>query len=124
MELPLIQLDPLLQKFADSSALSLSRNYHNWPERSLTWGSPVTRLIQLYVHDENVPTFNLWLCASLDRRGRRFWKRAFLFENQRLDEFRNDLVSLLGKSKEILDTWGEENLDSTTDLPSGWTVSR
>jgi len=47
MEAPLRALDPVLEACADWHGMSLSRNSHNWPERSLAWGAPIHRLIQL-----------------------------------------------------------------------------
>jgi hypothetical protein len=34
MEAPLVQVDPLLEKFAVAHKLRLSKNYHGQPERS------------------------------------------------------------------------------------------
>ncbi len=37
MEAAFLQADPVLEKFAKNHAINLSKNYHNWPERSLRW---------------------------------------------------------------------------------------
>ena len=66
MESPLLEIDPVLEAFADKYQLTLTKN-HKWPERSISWGDPVRRLLQIYPQDEKHPAYNLWLCASEDR---------------------------------------------------------
>jgi hypothetical protein len=87
MEAPLIQVDPVLERFAASHKLSLSKNYHGHPERALRWNTAVECLIQLYLEDADRLTFNLWLCASQDRGAERFWRREFLVKDQKLEDF-------------------------------------
>ena len=53
IEAPLLRVDPILDAFASAHGLGISKNYHNHPERSLTWGTDLRRLIQLYLADSN-----------------------------------------------------------------------
>jgi len=74
--------------------LPLSRNGrggHEWPERSIRWGSRPSRLIQLYLKDSSTLTHNLWICASEDRDGTRYWKKAMLREGIAIEEIAGDL---------------------------------
>ncbi len=115
IEAPLVQADEVLQKFAASHGLSLSRNYHGHPERSLRWGNGVQRLIQLYLADSDRLTLNLWLCASQDRGGTRYWRRAFLVNAQRFEQFSERLPSLLEEAYATVDSWAADSLESATD---------
>src|SRR2546430_16910392 len=78
LEAPFREIDPAVQAFARRHGLRLTTDYHDWPERSLRWGGDIERLIQIYLHDEQRLTWNLWLCASQDRGRERFWKTQFL----------------------------------------------
>ena len=80
MTAPLKGIDRILKLFASAQGLTLLRNTRNWPERSFRWGSPIERLIQVYLADESRLTWNLWLCACEDRADGRYWKRKFLRE--------------------------------------------
>jgi hypothetical protein len=46
-------VDPTLEDFALERRMRFGRNDHHWPERSLRWGSPLGRLIQIRLEDEN-----------------------------------------------------------------------
>jgi len=116
MEAPLLSVDGVLNQFARAHHMQITKNYHEWPERSLTWGTAIRRLIQLYAADTDQPTFNLWLCASQDRGLSRFWKREFLLEKRPLDSFEGELPSLLEKAWEKVDSWTEQDLEFATKI--------
>jgi hypothetical protein len=46
LEAPLRDVDNAIDAFAKRHRIAIGRNYHNWPERSLRWGSDPERLIQ------------------------------------------------------------------------------
>lgn len=46
LEEPLCRADPVIAAFSQRRELSISRNYHNWPERTLSWGDNPTTLVQ------------------------------------------------------------------------------
>jgi len=116
MEAPLVKADPVLQKFAAAHRLKLSKNYHNEPERSLTWDTGIRRLIQLYLQDPKTLTLNLWLCASQDLGGSRFWRREFLVKDQRLDDFFDQLPALLEEGYARVNSWTGDTLEFGTKL--------
>jgi hypothetical protein len=116
MEAPLLAVDDTLLRFAAAHDMELTKNYHEWPERSLTWGTAIRRLIQLYAADTDQPTFNLWLCASQDRGLSRFWKREFLLEKKPLDTFAAELPELLEKAREKVNSWTKEDLEFATKI--------
>jgi hypothetical protein len=111
IEAPLRAVDPVLLEFARARGLAVSKNYHDWPERSLVWGSQVRRLLQLYLQDSESLTFNLWLCASHDRGGSRYWKKAFLFERLAADEFSPGLPVLLDEGFTLVNSWRTEDFE-------------
>jgi hypothetical protein len=116
LEAPLLVLDPVLETFAREHDLSLARNYHNWPERSLKWGAPIERLIQIYLEDDTALTWNVWLCASEDRGAARYWKRAFLRQAVLIDEIERALPGLLEEALAQVNTWSQEQLEFATKL--------
>jgi hypothetical protein len=116
MEAPLLMVEDVLAEFARTHGMQITKNYHEWPERSLTWGNDIRRLIQLYVAESDRPTFNLWLCASQDRGSSRFWKRDFLVEKKPLETFAAQLPVLLEKARNTLNSWTEQQLEFATKL--------
>jgi hypothetical protein len=106
IESPLLKLDARLEAFAISSGMSLSKNYHNWPERSLERNARIRRLIQIYLADEKRMVFNLWICASQGK----FWKNEFILKEQPIGKISENLEELLTKAKERLDSWQESDL--------------
>ena len=111
IEAPLLRVDSALELFASAHGLGISKNYHNHPERSLTWGAGLRRLIQLYLADSRLLTFNMWLCASQDRGSSRYWKQEFLLKEQSIDIFFSTLPSLLNEAYRKVDSWTAEDLE-------------
>ena len=116
VEAPLLEVDSILCDFADEFALQVTKNHKGWPERSFVWGDSVRRLIQLYLMDEKRLTFNLWICASQDRGGKRFWKHGTPIKGQPIVEFKDELPALLREGRRALESWGEADLEFGTDL--------
>src|SRR5262249_60473274 len=81
--------------------LQVTRNLKDWPERSLVWGTDVRCLIQVFLVDESGLTLNLWICASQDRDGSRFWKKETPRNEVQVSEMARDSFDLLeaGNSK-------------------------
>ena len=111
MEAPLLEIDQTLTAFAKRCGMELSRNYHDWPERSLTWGSDVRRLIQIYLENEKMMTWNIWLCASYDRGTERFWRRQFLKRAVPFQMIHSNLEPLLEEARKIVTAWSERDLE-------------
>jgi len=116
MEAPLVAVDAVLIMFARAHQMRITKNYHEWPERSLTWGTTIRRLIQLYAEDSDQPTFTLWLCASQDRGLSRFWKREFLFEKKPLAALADLLPALLEEARNKVNSWEKRDLEFATKL--------
>ena len=114
MEAPLLQTDEAFRAAAEKHQLRLSANVKLWPERSLTWGIDIRRLIQLFLKDENVLTFNLWLSASEDRPGVRYWKQEMLVDQQPIEAFLNNLPSLLEEAYARVNSWQSDQLELAT----------
>ncbi len=110
IESPLRALDTVLEGYARQHGMSFGANYHNGPERSLRWGSPVRRLMQIYLEDERAPTYNFWLCASEDRGHQRYWKNAFLKRAVPVLDIQRNLQQLLEAGREQLEQWQSQDL--------------
>lgn len=118
-EAPLLALDDMLTSFAARRGLALSRNTRSWPARSLEWGGDVSRLIQLYLADEARVTFHLWVCASQDRGGKRYWRQEFLIKDQPADALLADLPRLLEIAFDTADAWTSADLELAGGLVGG-----
>lgn len=116
LEAPLHDVDSAIDAFAKRHRIAIGRNYHNWPERSLRWGSDPERLIQIYLHDEHRLTWNLWLCVSQDRRRQRFWKRQFLRQDVSMGDISPIIDSLLEEAFRVVSAWRAEDLEFATKL--------
>jgi hypothetical protein len=111
LEAPLREIDPAFEAFARRHKLSLGRNYHNWPERSLRWGSDLQRLIQIYLQDEQRLTWNFWLCASQDRGQQRFWKQQSLRRDTPMADITPLIESLLDEAFSRVSAWRPGDLE-------------
>lgn len=111
LETPLLEITPSLEAFAGRHEMAATRNHHAWPERSLRWGTDPARLIQIYLEDEERLTWNLWLCASQDRGGRRFWKQAYLRRGVPMAELSPAIDGLLDEALRLVSSWRLEDLE-------------
>jgi hypothetical protein len=118
IESPLLEIDSIIDDFANELGLSIGKNHKDWPERSIEWGTDVRCLIQLYLADEKSLTFNLWLCASQDRGKERYWKQETPVKGKLVSDFRADLASLLREGRKKLVSWSEnkDQLEFATTL--------
>ena len=117
LEAPLLRIDPLLVSFSAERHMKLSRNYHNWPERSLEWHQgPVRKLIQIFLESENYRTYTLWVSASEDRGGKRYWKHNSLKKAVEFKEIEADLGHLLNEARSQLNGWSSDELGFATTL--------
>jgi hypothetical protein len=116
MEAPLVEVGFILSDFANEFGLKMTKNYKDWPERSFVWDNNIRRLIQLYLVDEKLLTFNLWLCASQDRGDIRYWKQETPIRGQPIADFKDALAVLLRKGRITLESWSEADLEFATNL--------
>jgi len=119
VEAPLRALDNKLESFSKRHGIALSRNGRNWPDRSLVWGSPVRRLIQIFLADEEGLTYNVWICASEDRDNKRYWKQELLRSAVAVTEIEAELTDLLERGRALLESWDSDSLEfaTTVDRP-------
>jgi hypothetical protein len=60
MEKPLLAIDSEFERFAKLHALEVTKNYHNWPSRTLNWNkNNAERKLQIYLNDQKTLTFNV-----------------------------------------------------------------
>jgi len=118
VEAPLLEIDSFFSDFAKEFGLEITKNHKDWPERSVVWGNNIRCLIQLFLADEKLLTFNLWLCASQDRFGKRYWKQMSPIKGRPIAEFKDSLPTLLREGRAALDSWVENDLEFATKLGS------
>jgi hypothetical protein len=118
IEAPLKLLDPALDRFARKYGLPVTKNLKDWPERSLVWETDVRCLMQVYLIDKSALTLKLWICASLDRNGSRFWKHETPRDGIQASDLAGELFELLEAGKQKLDYWSAhpEELQFSTAL--------
>lgn len=73
-ENPLLEIDKEIKYYAEQNQMKLSKNYHDWPERSLSWKNKgIGKRIQIYL-DKDLNKYLVWGCAFKDTIfGRRYW---------------------------------------------------
>jgi hypothetical protein len=118
LETPLLAIDPVLDRFAATHGVVLSKNAKDSPERSLQWGGNPSFLIQIYLESGDGPTWNVWLCCSEDRGDSRYWRKDFAVCAKRIEQFENELPALLEDSFNRIDAWGAnpDQLEFATKL--------
>jgi hypothetical protein len=116
LEFPLRALDADLQAFADHHKIALSSNSRNWPDRAMTWGDTVHRLIQVYLVDHEHASFTFLLCAWEDRGRERYLRKEFLKEAVPIEEIAGDLPELLERGRLLLESWTSDTLEFATKL--------
>ena len=82
LEARLIDLDPVIDAFAQRAGLTVTKNKKQWPERSIRWENSVNCRIQIFLADRGAVTWNIWLCRTMDEGNRRFWRQEFLIEKK------------------------------------------
>lgn len=118
LEAPLLEIDPLLTRFASAHGIHLSKNAKDSPERSLRWGSNPSFLIQVYLEEQVGPSWNLWLCCSEDRASSRYWRKDFAVRGAPVESFKPELLTLLEESFARVEAWGAspDQLEFATEL--------
>ena len=116
IEEPLLQLDPAFEEFAKQFDLQIKKKHKGDPSRSVEWGKKIRLLIQVYLENPDNLTFNLWLCASQDREGKRYWKTEMPVQGKVVGEFQTVFASLLNEGKAKLETWSEADLEFVTNV--------
>ena len=105
LEALLIDLDPVIDAFAQRVGLTVTKNQKEWPERSMRWVTSVNCRIQIYLADRDAMTWNIWLCCTRDEGNKRFWRQEFLVEKKPVAEFKRELFDLLESGRARLIEW-------------------
>jgi len=118
IEKSLLDVESTIEEFVEEFSLNMSKNHKGWPEWSIVWGKEVRCLIQLYLADKNLLTFNLWLCAYEDRGSKRYWKQETPIKQKQVSEFRDNLASQLRAGRKQLLDWSDnkDQLELSTKL--------
>ena len=110
IEGPLRALDDELEAYAERHGLRLSRNFREWPERSLRWQDDLERPIQIMLPDGTNLLFGVWLAAWRDEGEVRHWKRASLAAGKTIGQIEERLPALLDEAKQTVCAWTADDL--------------
>ena len=110
---PLRELDSGLNSFAAAHGLEVDQNYHNMPNRMLSWTiDGIERLIQVSLYGNEQVL--LALSAYRDEGGRRHGKRWPPQLDIPLAEFKANLETLLTEAHRTLDSVSPDDLEDWT----------
>jgi len=118
-EVPLLAIDADLQMFAQNYRFVITKNWKDWPERSLRKEeNNVQCLIQVYLDDLETLELNVGVSAWQDRDDSRYWKNKILRKEVTVAEVSSELLDVLEEAKKLLDGWCSqpENLEFATKL--------
>ncbi len=117
MESPLLELDPILEEYARNHNLKMEKNYHDWPSRDLSWSEKdINRIIQIYLENEKELLFNLWIAASRDHEGKRYWKNVFIKRAVPITEIKVNFAELLDIARATVNSWQRSDLEFAVNL--------
>jgi hypothetical protein len=109
---PLLVLDDELEAFSAEAGLPLRRNTRNWPDREFRWSDSLNRLIQIYLESEEHLTWTIWICASEDRNGSRYWKQETLAKAVPIEQLKGNLPELLESARTKVCSWSPGDLEA------------
>lgn len=112
MEAPIKRLDERIAAFASKNRMNVSNDTRNAPGRSIEWREGgIDRLIQIYFDRESQAGLSLWVAATMDVKGKRYWKNIFLKRGADPLEYESDLEKYLEEGKRLVGSWDEKDLE-------------
>ncbi len=105
ISLPLLLIDPKLERFAKAKGLELKRNAKNWPDREFRWRDDLDRLIQIFLESEENLTWTMWITASEDRSGKQYSRSKTLAKAVRIEQLEKQLDELLDHGWDEVTSW-------------------
>jgi hypothetical protein len=108
--IPLERLDPVLEDFAHAKGLTLGKNTKNWPDREFRWEDTLSRLIEIYLADQEQLTWTMWICAYEDRSSKRFLNKQTLLDAVPIEDLESQLSDLLESAWATVSGWSASEL--------------
>ncbi len=108
LESPLLSLDPLLESVAADYGFSIEKNGKS-PQRSLVANTDMRYLLQLFIAEDQVPTFNLWICASQRRNDRTWWREQTVLQGVTAQEIIHNETLIRASATKLL-AWRSHDL--------------
>lgn len=113
LESPLREVDSLLSTFAANHGMRLSRNYHNWPERTLGWTSRgLQRGIQIALDNPGRRTYSVRACASTGSGRTWLSNESILRKGQPWPKIGPITEDLLIEAYNTAELWSKKDLNS------------
>lgn len=113
LEGPLRRLDATLDAFAATHGMTVRRNYHNWPHRSLRWADELERAIEIGLVNERAPVYDVSGVAWAGQGPERTWRNERVREAQPVEMLEAGLDELLAHVRELVSGWTLGDLEPT-----------
>lgn len=112
LEAQFLEWDATLDDFAREHGLTLSRNDHGWPARSLeAVDASLRRKVELVASDQPRGTFDVWAYAWKDVGGRRLSKVSAIRRHLPAAEMAGHLPEILHEAWETSRGWSDRDLN-------------
>lgn len=109
--MPLEAVDRQLERFAEAHQMMVSGAERPFPTRSLTWGRPLRRKLEIVLADEGRLTYDVRGYAFVDRSGRRLWKQMLLASEVSAANLSTVLETVLTEGRLRVESWTEADLE-------------
>lgn len=116
---PLLACEDIIETFAQTRELSITRDYHNWPSRALRWTSEIERKIEVALDSLEEGTFRVAATAWADEEGSRYWRHEAIGGPIAPGDLRLALPLLLETAYQRLRSWARSDLAFAAELTGG-----
>ncbi len=114
LEAPLLELDDRIWAFAEPRGLHCVRNYHNWPNRSVSWKrGDMERKVEISLVQGAPKTYDICVLAWRDVQRTRYAKKADVKRRVSFAELSARLERFLDEGIALANSWPEGNLERT-----------
>jgi hypothetical protein len=125
LESPMLESDSLLTSFAERHKMLLTRNHHNWPERTLSWSSAgLRRSIQILLDNPCEQTYSVCVYASAGAGQTWLSNELFLKRGVPWSDVAPTLEALLKEAYDTSERWSQQDLNSERRIDVGAILRR
>jgi len=104
-------IDTLVPECIQDRKVTIVRNYHSWPSRSIEWVTgDLRRKVQVYLADQGEENYNVWLCASKEQTGPVLWRQEFLRQAVPWRVLSQEVRGVLIQGIETVESWTAADL--------------
>ena len=114
LESPLVELDPALDAYASRHGLTVTRSYHGWPLRALTWGGAIRRSVQISLANEHDLRLNISAVAWQHDGSRRHWRNQVIRSSALVSQLQDRFAAILDSAVQRANSWSHRDLSLVT----------